>query len=1059
MEKISYTELITRLNKEDVEDWWTNHAPKQGSEEAERNHWKYRFAKKGKSLPFSFVMKSLAGYINTELKRIGSNDSIRHNFCSKFDFEIEEDLVYDSTERKKFIDFCKKYIKNYPVFQSYINYSHSVFKDSDLQPYKVRAAISQGHRASVVIGMREVLNYYERNDKIYVRFLLNESSFDELEALLKSENDWDFSQGEPTKLVEYNIESWDDIPYQILNNNKAAIQKQYEVTEGTRFERWNSEASTTNGVLKKLFFEKLNVQKWLNENTEVNLLEEYLKDFSKIADDWFSERLFIAERHEFFQKFKQKDKLKKANWPYFQQLGEQINSLKTNSLARANALGRANHKIEYYQDNFINLIYGEEDISKRIDKFIKNVKYFSNSTTSEIVGQVFPEKYVFYNSPDIQAIEALGIDTNIKRGDTFGIKFKKYNEAILPIIEKYKKIVGKRTDTTTQLEVDQFFWYVHNLEKQSANYWAAGFNWEGGKDNKLEDFTDKGYWQIGWNPKEEKGKLFYKLVKQIKVGDSICLKTLSGEHFLKIYAIGEVINTDDAKNGIIDVDWIKLENLYQGPAPKGSGAGNWFGTLLQVKRDKDIKMIFEDSSNLIKSVTETERKEEINIPFPNIILYGPPGTGKTYTLQNEYFDKFTETNKKKTKEEFISEMVLDLKWWEIAALALYKSKESKVSDLLEKEIVKIKIKQSNNKRPQNTLWYYLQDHTSPDSKTVNKKERTLPYIFEKTENSHWKLDNQEFEDSCPDLIEKYELLSSYTEITEEKKNYKFITFHQSFSYEDFIEGIKPKMNENSDESDQIEYEIQDGVFKKIADDAKKDPDNNYCIFIDEINRGNISKIFGELITLIEPDKRDKLPVELPYSKKPFTVPGNLYIIGTMNTADRSIALLDTALRRRFEFIEMMPKYDILDEDIEGINLIELLKAINERIEFLYDRDHTIGHSYFLDIASKEELCDVFRNKIIPLLQEYFYNDWEKIQLIFGDNDQWKKNNDHRLIKRVKVYKSEDQKKLFGEDLDDYEDVCRYAVNIHLRNKDYKKIPQEAFIYIYDKPEIKEDKDD
>ncbi|HEC2731796.1 TPA: AAA family ATPase [Campylobacter jejuni] len=367
----------------------------------------------------------------------------------------------------------------------------------------------------------------------------------------------------------------------------------------------------------------------------------------------------------------------------------------------------------------------------------------------------------------------------------------------------------------------------------------------------------------------------------------------------------------------------------------------------------------------------------------------------------------------------------------------------------------------------------------------------------------------------------------------------FTTFHQSYGYEEFVEGIKPRID-SKENSKEIEYEIKDGIFKELCEKAldnyensilnadelnkkielkekvenflnwlletnepigktkggnffvveidnktiviysegverfdgifnlnlsifmellkckdefnnatemfkkvfnrdyadrthtyyfnlvkkfkayeekqltakienNKNNDNSlkpYIIIIDEINRGNLSKIFGELITLIEASKRigekEELKVTLPYSGKEFGVPKNVYIIGTMNTADRSITSLDTALRRRFEFIEMMPDVSKLSMDCEGINLQELLKAINTRIEYLLDREKTIGHAFFVSVENLEDLKKVFQNRIIPLLQEYFYNDYALINEVLNDNGMiFEDKKDDKYLQKIK----------------------------------------------------------
>ncbi|MCV5525196.1 AAA family ATPase, partial [Escherichia coli] len=209
---------------------------------------------------------------------------------------------------------------------------------------------------------------------------------------------------------------------------------------------------------------------------------------------------------------------------------------------------------------------------------------------------------------------------------------------------------------------------------------------------------------------------------------------------------------------------------------------------------------------------------------------------------------------------------------------------------------------------------------------------------------------------------------------------------------------------------------------RLCQRANADPGHRYAIFIDEINRGNISKIFGELISLIEVDKRAGMPnamsLQLAYSGDHFSVPGNVDIIGAMNTADRSLALMDTALRRRFDFVEMMPDLSLLSEaKVKGIELESLLEKLNSRIEALYDREHTLGHAFFMPVknaldagdeeAAFKQLKIAFQKKIIPLLQEYFFDDWNKIRLVLADNQ--KQDDNLQFV----IEKTDDLDTLFG----------------------------------------------
>ncbi len=424
----------------------------------------------------------------------------------------------------------------------------------------------------------------------------------------------------------------------------------------------------------------------------------------------------------------------------------------------------------------------------------------------------------------------------------------------------------------------------------------------------------------------------------------------------------------------------------------------------------------------------------------NQILYGPPGTGKTYRL-NRLKEEYSGRRQTLSRDAWLIQEMLDAKWFDVIFGTLYDlGGEGKVKAILNHEYVQMKAEALGRGRNiANTIWRTLGEHTRENSSTSRYKRRSAPLVFDKKPNSVWSLVD-DWEEECAEQVEQAKKWKTGPKQEASYQRYEYVTFHQAYSYEDFVEGIRPVQNE---ETENIGYQVLPGVFKRICQRAKADPDQRYAIFIDEINRGNIAKIFGELITLIEEDKRaiyndagdlkSGMELTLPYSGMRFGVPENLDVYGTMNTADRSIALLDTALRRRFQFEELMPDAGVIvgsrgDGCIEDggggvINLRALLEAMNRRIRFLLNRDMMIGHAYFIDVRNFDDLKVVLFNKIIPLLQEYFYENWHRIQLVFRDVGP----TGEKLEPQIVCHDTLNEVEVLGFDHDDFDDLTEYWV--------------------------------
>lgn len=371
----------------------------------------------------------------------------------------------------------------------------------------------------------------------------------------------------------------------------------------------------------------------------------------------------------------------------------------------------------------------------------------------------------------------------------------------------------------------------------------------------------------------------------------------------------------------------------------------------------------------------------------NIIFYGPPGTGKTrqiLELQKEFIDKSVTDNKDAVVKWIQDDSVT---WWDVIAGALVDlDRPVAVPDLLNHDFIQAKLKNNNVRFPTNTLWKVLQTHAI-DSERHKIKHKQEPLILDKDDDSKWFLTG-DWQNELTDIIQLVKSFKTSKTNTTEEKRFEMVTFHQSYSYEEFVEGIRPHIE---DDGAKVTYKVKDGVFKKICQRAQANPSKKYAIFIDEINRGNISKVFGELITLIEEDKRigEKYGIsdlKLPYSDSSFGVPSNLYIIGTMNSVDRSIALVDMALRRRFSFHLINPDSNLVPSDVEGIKLRKIYENINNRISVILGNEYKIGHSYFTDdrVSSISKLQEVWFGNILPLLQEYLFDDWEKLNALVKD---------------------------------------------------------------------------
>ena len=767
----------------------------------------------------------------------------------------------------------------------------------------------------------------------------------------------------------------------------------------------------------------------------------------------------------------------------------------------------ANYKFfhEYYKNG------------KNMTPIMENLWKFANDVNKGIIDESLFNKLLTYNAIKLAKLSQFIYICNPDKYFSCDTTMLSYlgNPSIEQNYSSFLKIQNIcKEKKESPYQLSEKAWYSlksnNNLNQQkSSKYWLYA---AGEKSYKWNDFYKEKIMALGWDnlgnlknyhsqdeiakelqkygPQDSyptnNSKANWEFANEMNIGDIVYVKKGLEPVLLGRGVVESNYIYDDTRNeyksirrvnwthyGIYNVDFNELDIKQWNQK-----------TLTDISENK-----YKDFCKKIEKVFNDKEKDDKNMcsqPL-NQILYGPPGTGKTYNTVIKAMEIITFEN-------------LFKKWF----IEVYcKNNNVKDSEKTLKDYV-MHIKKINEEfLITDNIFKY---HNVDSFKKLHVNILNSSYISQnKTRNNP----NSYYQHSLK-RYEEFLFWLDYDEIKKEFDNLKqqgqieFVTFHQSYSYEEFVEGIKPYIPEWGTVEENNRFIGQDGIFKKICklaernlyifdEEQKADFDKIYEIFqekyetgssfsnllnikyeqnnlvyhfgaqsqdrridlnrikelfnsgkqystaiefnkdykgnaalkgyffnfyqellqikneyidenkidncinqdplkyvlvIDEINRGDVSKIFGELITLIEEDKRigkeHQMTVTLPYSRETFGVPNNLYIIGTMNTADRSIALLDTALRRRFDFEEMMPKPELLSgKNIEGVDLEELLIKINDRIKNEYDRDHQIGHSYLMGVKNKEQLERAYKNRILPLLNEYFYNDIDSVAKVLN----------------------------------------------------------------------------
>ena len=791
----------------------------------------------------------------------------------------------------------------------------------------------------------------------------------------------------------------------------------------------------------------------------MNDIQKHLIEFKTAADDgWFdaTSQSFLAKRHAYFASFFTKEKLTTATWDDFQEFSNHIHAFTSMAIAKERAFGKPNHPIQFYREALLYLVYGEDPIEERIRNFTTSpkyrIKFVGPSVISEIVGWAFADQFVMYNDRDRFAVEFLGIDIPSAPGDDFAAQFVKYNQAIRPLLTAYEMTVGRRTKFPIALEVDQFFSFLYEeyhkaqvLPQPGEHVWAIA---PGVGAHIWEQCQAEGVICIGWDdlgdlskypsrgdiqsalaekyPKNAKKQTnnsltCWSFAHDVKEGDLVIAK-LGRQKLLGYGRIKSGYRYDPTRaeyRSLRDVDWI---STGEWALPKK----DWLG----VKALTEVGKYPEWTARVMEMMKPTTSNYWWLNANPEIWRFDELATEKKviYTAVNEA------GNKRRIYKHFLAARPGDMVVGYTASpdrevtcicrvtKALHDSKEGlgieveKVKDYTVPIAFNRLLKEPGLKNAEPILQHQgslfrlekaeyeiihnILEEANPvvPAPTKYGDAEALDGLFMSPEQFRTLKDALRFKKNIviqgPPGVGKtfvarrlaYAFMGARDSLRVE-----MIQFHQSYSYEDFIQGYRPSANG---------FYRKNGVFFEFVRRAQRDPARPYVMIIDEINRANLGKVIGELMLLIEPDKRgEEFAVPLTYAETPeerFFVPENVYLIGTMNTADRSLAMVDFALRRRFVFMTLKPEFgERFRKYVTGRGIstslcdrvIARVQALNGQIREERDlgEGFEVGHSFFTTYDKSAEknaeawLARVVELEIKPLLAEYWFDKPERAE--------------------------------------------------------------------------------